>query len=605
MLQTIGKALKFMTSRERSKYFAFLALRSFAALFDLLGILAIGFLATSIALFVTLGSDANRVIEFAGLSLPAVNVQTLPSLAVTILALFLVKAVLSIILTRQLAFFLARIEARAAKTVAERALGSGLETARRNTKEEVYFAVQAGSPAAFNSVLNSLGIIAAEGILFALVIAAFLAVDPMAALAALAYFSFIGVFIHLFLGRLMEKAAASASLGAINANAAIGDLSEVLREATILGKTNVYFNRIYQARIQAASSTASQLTMGGMPRYIVETSLIIAIASFALWQLLSGDLVSAAGTLGVFMSGGLRLTASLLPLQTALLVIRQSLPVAQRALDLIDQPGGATSAKGESLQRSRASLGAADIQLEGVSFGYPDSEKLTISDLNMSVQPGSQIALIGPSGGGKSTIADLILGLLLPSQGSVSVDGQSPSEVVSSSPGRLAYVPQRPGLVSGSIRDNIALGLSEASLNFVALENALRLSHLTEFVSSLPEGIDTPIGKRRDELSGGQLQRIGLARALYSSPSLIVMDEATSALDAQSEDEINKALDDMRGKVTVVLIAHRLNTVQRSDTVFLIEEGAITASGTFAELLASSPTVNNLAKLMAVDQPNS
>jgi ABC-type multidrug transport system fused ATPase/permease subunit len=120
-------------------------------------------------------------------------------------------------------------------------------------------------------------------------------------------------------------------------------------------------------------------------------------------------------------------------------------------------------------------------------------------------------------------------------------------------------------------------------------------------IEHLPEGVNTDVGKRKDELSGGQLQRIGLARALYSNPGLLIMDEATSALDAESENEINKALDEMRGKVTVILIAHRLNTVQRSDLVFLVEDGQITASGTFPELLKSNKTVQKLADLMAIE----
>jgi ATP-binding cassette subfamily C protein len=168
-------------------------------------------------------------------------------------------------------------------------------------------------------------------------------------------------------------------------------------------------------------------------------------------------------------------------------------------------------------------------------------------------------------------------------------------------PGRLAYVPQRPGIVTGTVLENIALGVQESDLNQESLKTSIETSHLTHVIERLPEGIHTNLGKRKDELSGGQLQRIGLARALYSKPGLLVMDEATSALDAESENEINRALDEMRGAVTVILIAHRLNTVQRSDFVFLVEEGRITDSGTFPELLKSNKTVQNLAKLMSID----
>jgi ATP-binding cassette subfamily C protein len=156
-------------------------------------------------------------------------------------------------------------------------------------------------------------------------------------------------------------------------------------------------------------------------------------------------------------------------------------------------------------------------------------------------------------------------------------------------------------MVSGTIAQNIALGVDVSEIDDERLARAISDAHLTDLISSLPQGLETDLGKRKDELSGGQLQRIGLARALYTAPKLLVMDEATSALDADSENEINKALDEMRGKVTVILIAHRLNTIQRSDKVFLLEEGKISDFGTFQELLKGNETVKHLAQLMSIE----
>lgn len=590
-----------MTPKERAKYFTFLGLRSFVAVFDLFGILAIGFLATSIALFVTLGSDASRSIEFGGFSIPAVTAQTLPFVAGLILTLFFSKAIISILLTRQLAHFLARIEARAAKTVADGAFGSGLGEARLHSREEVYFAVQAGSPAAFNSVLNSVGTIAAEGLLFILVIASFFAVDPLSAVGTLIYFALIAAVIQLFVGNLMQKAALKSAEGAVEANAAIGDLSEALKEATILGKKDFFFQKIYFARARTAASNATQLTLGGLPRYIVETALMIAVALLVLWESTSGNIVDAAGTLGIFLSGGLRLTASLLPLQGALLTIKQSIPVAERALHFLGTEQAEKTLSTASVQATVQSSEAVSVAIENVSFRYPDSLASAVRGITLEIHAGQQVALIGPSGAGKSTIGDLILGLLLPTDGRVLVAGEEPKQIIVTNPGRLAYVPQRPGVVSGSVLENIALGTSETELDMGRLRAAITSSHLDRVLEDLPDGINTNLGKRKDELSGGQLQRIGLARALYPKPGLLVMDEATSALDAESENEINRALDEMRGKVTVILIAHRLNTVQRSDMVFLVEGGKIAAAGTFPELLKSNTTVQNLAKLMSID----
>jgi ATP-binding cassette subfamily C protein len=422
----------------------------------------------------------------------------------------------------------------------------------------------------------------------------------------LVYFALIASIIQLFVGNLMQKAAVRAAEGAVAANTAIGDLSEALREATILGKKDFFFEKIYEARIRTAGSNASQLTLTGMPRYIVETSLMIAVALFVLWQSASGDIVKAAGTLGVFLSGGLRLTASLLPMQGALLSIKQSIPIAERALQFLDSGRVENDQKSSGVSRkSIYSSEATAVKLEDVSFQYPDSSVTTIRDVSLEIQAGQQVALIGPSGAGKSTIADIILGLVAPTKGRVLVAGEEPKQIILGDPGRLAYVPQRPGMISGTVAENIALGEDAGEFDTVRLNSAISSSHLSHVLAELPEGINTNIGKRKDELSGGQLQRIGLARALYSKPGLLVMDEATSALDAESENEINRALDEMRGKVTVVLIAHRLNTVQRSDVVFLVEEGRITASGTFQELLKSNDTVKNLAKLMSIDSLDS
>jgi ATP-binding cassette subfamily C protein len=399
----------------------------------------------------------------------------------------------------------------------------------------------------------------------------------------------------------MHAAGTKNAEATVQGNSVIGDLSEVLREATILQKKDFFFDRLYQARIKAASSSASLFVLNGMPRYIVETALIIAVAIFVLVQSATGDLVSAAGIVGVFLSGGLRLTASLLPLQSALLTIKQTIPQANKALDLLAGSDLDSSTGKLEANLSSQKSGPMSIEVKNVSFSYPGATGNSLNEISFSVNAGQQVALIGPSGAGKSTVADLITGLLEPTSGKVSLDQINPKGIIRNSPGRIAYVPQKPGIVSGTILENIALGVPIGEVNQDLLKQAIQDSQLSSVINQLPDGVNTDLGKRRDELSGGQFQRIGLARALYTQPGLLVMDEATSALDADSENEINKALDAMRGKVTVILIAHRLNTVQRSDRVFLMELGKITGSGTFSELLQKSETVQGLAKLMAIE----
>jgi ATP-binding cassette subfamily C protein len=336
-----------------------------------------------------------------------------------------------------------------------------------------------------------------------------------------------------------------------------------------------------------------------MPRYIIESARIAAIAVFILGQVLSGDLSSSAATIGVFLSGGLRLTASLLPLQSALLQIKQSVPIAGKALEILELDRSHTTSQDTEVEASH--LGnSVHVAVENLSFVFRGEKHKTIDNLTFRIPPGSQVAFIGPSGAGKSTLADLLLGILEPSSGTILLNDIRPAALAQSKLGILGYVPQKPGLISGTIAQNIALGIEPRNIEKKKLNRAISAAHLGDYVASLPNGVHTNIGKRKDELSGGQLQRIGLARALYHEPKLLVMDEATSALDAQSEDKINDALDAMRGTTTVILIAHRLNTIQRSDLVYLMENGKITAEGTFQELVERNDTVKNLANLMAI-----
>ena len=592
-----------MKPRERAKFFIFLSFRALVALLDLIGILAIGFLATSMALIITSGTQDEQAIQIGTIEIPAVTFDTLPIIAGVILLLFITKAVLSILLTRQLAYFLARIEARSSRVIAKNAFGQGLEGSRLNSREEIHFVVQNGSPSAFQNVLNSVGTLAAEGFLFALVITAFAVVNPAVAAGAIIYFGLIGLVIQVIFGKMMERTGVRLADATVEANSGLSDLGEVQREAEILGRQGFFFDKIYSSRLKAAGSYATQFVLSGMPRYIVETALIIASAAFILVQAYSGDIAASAATIGIFLSGGLRLTSSLLPLQSALLIIKQAIPSANRALDLLEiqEPVQELDSGNRATSIPDAPL---SVEIEDVSFAYQGSKAETLSEIDISIPAGSQVAFIGVSGAGKSTLADLILGLLVPTKGRVFVQGDNPTSLIRVNPGLLGYVPQKPGLVSGTIEQNIALGLDESEIDTKNIKRAVQDSHLAEFIGSLPEGIKTNIGKRKDELSGGQIQRIGLARALYTQPKLLVMDEATSALDAESENEINKALDDMRGKVTVILIAHRLNTIQRSDKVFLVEEGRITDSGSFQHLAEKNEVVRNLAALMAIEKKN-
>ena len=594
-----------MTLKEKSRWLFLTGVRALLSILDLAGILAIGFVVTSTAIFLTAGSSPDRVLEFAGLDIPAVTAQSLPAVSGVILATFLLKAILSIAITRATALFVAKIEARAAKDIALRVFGGDLTEARLHSREEMSFAIQFGSPAAFNTLLNSTSTLAAEGALFLLICFGFLLVDPLATLAAVVYFFLVALVIQYFVGTLMARAGTQAKESTIEANAAVGDLIAVFRELSVLGLRHRYFDKIYKSRTLAADSAATQTYLSAMPRYIIEAALLVGVAGFILSQVLTGEIVSSAATVGVFLSGGFRLTAAMLPFQAATLTIKGCIPAARTAHEILGSPA-LMAVKRRSLRDNDATPNLASeslpigVEFRVVSFAYEEAGAFALKDFSLSIEPGQQVALIGASGAGKSTLADLMCGILTPTEGEIRHFTSIDPELSENS--SISYVPQKPGLVSGSLAENVALGVDPKEIEESRVITALRNANLFEVVAQLEHNIHTQLGNYQDTLSGGQIQRLGLARALYSRPGLLVMDEATSALDAESEAEIAKSLENMRGKVTVVLIAHRLNTVQHADKVFLIKSGSVVDSGSFQDLVERNPSVERLVQLMNVDR---
>jgi ATP-binding cassette subfamily C protein len=429
-------------------------------------------------------------------------------------------------------------------------------------------------------------------------------VDTTATLVGLLYFGIVALIVQLVIGPVTHKAQVENYRSSINLTTAMFDVFAVFRELTVSGKKGKYVNQIHAAKTKVTNIAAKSAFIITLPRHIIEAALIIGLTILFLAQVSSGDLANSAGKIGVFLAGAFRLTTALLPLQASFLVVKAALPSATAAHDILKglpelvERETKSYSSDEEINAIQHPIGAV---FENVTFSYPDSSSPALVNLNFIIEPGSQTALMGPSGAGKSTIADMLCLLLAPTSGRVfQITNSSDPDL--SIGGRVSYVPQKPGMISGTILENVALGVEPESVDREDVISALEAAHLGTLIKDLPEGIDTSLGNLKDSLSGGQMQRLGLARAIYSKPNLLVMDEATSALDAESESEIQKTLEEMRGRVTVVVIAHRLNTIQHADKVILLEDGKVSDSGTFKELIARNPSVERVVDLMRIDE---
>lgn len=608
MLDSIKASLRLMTRRERVTYFVLVFFKSLSGLLDVAGIALIGILAGLAATSL----DPNQPLVIFGFSLPQVSQQTLVVLVLVVLGIFAFKAAVAVTLSKAITSFLARIEGSEAVKIAQYLFTGNLDTVQARTKGEILWGVMGSVSMAFSGLLVSLSTLITEGILLILVAATFVLVDPIATIFVFVYFGLIIVVIQLVISRSLKRAGVDASRGNMDSMVAIDDLLNAYREVAIFRKQDFFIDKFGLSRSRLARGGATMTFLGGMPRYVVETALMLGVVIFVGFQFLTGQLASGLVVVGVFLTGGVRIMASLLPLQGAVANVKNQAEQAKVAHEFLQNAAvqEGHDARDQAKISSRATphtplvegtTGALDVILDDVSFTYPTGSTPALDGVSLSIAQGQHVAIIGPSGAGKTTLVDLILGLIEPTHGSVVIGGLPPADTLDNRPGAISYVPQNPGIVSGSIAENVALGIDAADIDEEGVLAALRAANLHDFVAGLPDGIHASVGSQADSLSGGQIQRLGLARAFYEKPSLIVLDEATSALDAGSEALITESLTKLGRDVTVIIIAHRLSTVQHSDVVFLVEDGRITASGKFAHLRKTVPMVAEYVRLMSFD----
>jgi ABC-type multidrug transport system fused ATPase/permease subunit len=345
-----------------------------------------------------------------------------------------------------------------------------------------------------------------------------------------------------------------------------------------------------------------------MPKYVFEAALVVGGFLLAGVLFATQDSVAAVGTLALFLAAGTRVMPSLLRLQGAALTLRGASGIASSTFALaddLDNPLETLDAAPDLVGLSdRIRIGNPDFQptvtLNHVSLTYPQSDRPALVDVSIDLSEGQSLALVGSSGAGKSSLADVILGVLEPDEGVVSVGGLPPEETVVRWPGGVAYVPQDVILANDSVRANVALGLPDAAIDDDLVWEALDRAHFGDYLRAQREGLDTKIGERGVRLSGGQRQRLGIARALYTRPRLLVLDEATSALDAETEHSISMMINELEGNVTTIVIAHRLSTVREVDKVVFLDAGRIVASGTFDEVVNRVPAFARQAELMGL-----
>jgi ABC-type multidrug transport system fused ATPase/permease subunit len=367
-----------------------------------------------------------------------------------------------------------------------------------------------------------------------------------------------------------------------------------IKDIKILGKERVYLNFFAYPSLKYSMNDAISNVVNDLPKYLIETFAISGIVGVIIIMIHSGSGIHEfLPMLTVYAFGAYRLLPLLQKIFRALTGIRYNFPIVENLhRDFVSLPQGAGLAGDNVLGMPFQEY----IRLENIVFSYPGSNKATIKNQSMIIGHNTSIAMVGPTGCGKTTMADIILGLLEPQQGSIFIDDrQINADNKLNWQKTLGYVPQSIYLTDDTIRGNIALGIDPEKIDDEAVTNAAKMANIHEFIlSGLENGYDTIIGERGIRLSGGQRQRIGIARALYHDPSVLIFDEATSALDSLTENAIINAIKNLNHKKTIIMIAHRITTVKSCDMIFLMKNGKIIDRGSYDELYLKNGTFKRM-----------
>jgi len=592
MLANVKQSLLLLDPRERLLIIILTTLRALLGLLDIAGIFLIGLLLAKGTNQITGSNSANETLEFISKLSGNLDLIQIASLA---LVLFLSKSLFASLLMKYMMVRFAKAETQIATLVYFSILRSPISKVSKFSQSEIIYALTYSAGFAITQLFAVTVIIFSELFLLIFVSVIFALVDLQLTLYIVIYFFIIGLVIYRTIGSQFQKAGSNYASSAILASTTVEDSLVAYREIFTLEKQDDFRVKFSEARSILAKSTASINYLSGLPRYIIESALMVGAIGLAAFTLSTGDPASAAGTLGIFLTGGLRIMASMLPLQNSLGTLKQLTAQADSFLRLAKEFPGELDKSGVDFNPKATdnNLEPIEIELNEVSYTYENSEFPAVKNVSLNVPKGNTVAFIGASGSGKSTLADLIVGLLMPTTGTVLVENPDFRNI--------GYVPQSPGIISGTISQNITLDMNKKSFDQERLNNALSLSHLTDLVNTLENGVDTELGAQSDGLSGGQLQRIGLARAIYANPGLLVLDEATSALDAETEAAVSDSLRTLHGKCTTIVIAHRLSTIQNADTVFVFDKGEVVAAGKFAELVETNDIVARFVELSTLD----
>ncbi len=598
-IDRIRALLTLLDTRAQLRIKVLFLLQVVLSFMEILGVILLGALIAS----VTSVNSLEEFPRFIQSTFDLFNVKDLEKdrlyLTSLIFTLFLGKNSLSLLLSWYTFTFLSKQQMILARRNVKKLLNVDFAVIKKYDPEFVAYSINDGVDAILIGVLANSIIFSTEVVLLLLIFLGLIVLSPTLGIISILYFLIIAVFLNSILSKQIQKNSELYSNAHLEYRTEMSSVLKVFREIRIYGKGEFFANRLSSIRLKSVNIIARNNWIGLLPKSILEVAMLFGVLGLLFFSKQSSDSTGNLTTVGVFLSAATRIIPSLLRLQASIFIIRNSIPAAKRGiafLRVLDAGLPLESPTRDVNTQSNTSKSQTDelVEFDNVSFTYLDgSDHVVLDGISIKFALGERVLLTGPSGSGKSTFADLLTGLILPSQGGVTIDGIASRDWIKNNFGKIAYLSQDTKLLTGSLQENICIGVPPEEINQENLAQAIKISQFGAVPERFPNGLATQVSEENPQLSGGERQRLGIARTLYSQPKIIIMDEATSSLDGELERGFLKALESFPRSTLIIYVAHRLNAISHFTRIIYLESGNLIADGSLEQVLEKS---NNFQK---------
>lgn len=585
----IRNALTLVKPRVRLVVYATSIGRMSSGIFDLVGVASLGmFTSRAMSQSSSMPLVARSEIPF---SQYVSQFEDPTFLLILGIASFLVKSLisyfLSVILARTLYFESYAIT----ESLVQNIVFSDLERVSKRSTQEQHFIVTSGVKSSIYGVLNNFVSILGDTFLIVLFVFMLLFASPTATLLVAFILGVVGILVYRVVATRMYLAGQIIGSRSIHSTMYFQESVFGFRELKVSGRLKSFLTRFLDVEKDLSSAQVSQGIAALLPRYIMEGAVMLCLGVVAAIAFGTQDSASALITVTVFAAATARILPAIVPIQSSLGDLRANTGLAEGFYEFLKENPSIDSGKTKTASNKVIKVNQNQnenqrVVLRNVSYRYPGAQSNAVDKLDLDLVGPSWIAIVGPSGSGKSTLFDLIMGLRQPTVGFSEINGFAAPEFLEAVNEYCLYVPQRLTLVNSSLAENVAFGIKPDEIDVEKVSNALQRVGLIELIDRNPLGVWQTIGEFGTQYSGGQGQRLGLARALYSNPRILLLDESTSSLDAETEKKISEIIRDLSNEILIVSISHRIETLKNVDSIVLLEGGRITFQGPYLEFLS-------------------